>query len=107
MTGDPQSVFPILCLSNNTVSVEDDEPVEDAGERCIVRYCKLCRFKLEQSILDDENRLEIEVVRRLVQQQEVRILGFEYQQLNPGLLATGELTEPVLVMISQPVSPEC
>ncbi len=80
-------------IADGAVVPEDDEPVEAAEEPPIVGHRDHRAVELGETVLERLGRHEVEVVGRLVEQEQRRAADLEQQDLEPGLLPTAQRLE--------------
>ena len=77
-------------LVHAPVGTEDEESVEGAGEPPVVRDRDDGSLERGEALLERLGGVQVEVVRRLVEQQQRRPGQFEQQDLQPRLLTSGQ-----------------
>ena len=83
----------LVGLVDPAVGAEHEEPVEPAGEPPVVGHRDDRAVERRQPLLQRLGRDQVEVVGRLVEQQQGRAGQLEQQDLQPGLLAAGQRLE--------------
>ena len=93
-------------LVDAAVRAVDQEPVEAAGEPPVVRHRDHRALEGLQAGLERLGALDVEVVGRLVEQQQRRAGQLEQQDLEPRLLAPAERLELLLSRVGELVAVE-
>src|SRR6185437_16660506 len=83
-------------LADDAVGAEDEEAVEGAGEPAVVGDGEDSALVGLQTILEGLGGFEVQVVGGLVEEQGRRALELQQQDLEAGLLAAGEVVEPLV-----------
>src|ERR1700756_3465733 len=83
-------------LADHAVRAEDEEAVEGPREPAVVSDREDGPLVALKPVLERLGRLQVEVVRRLVEQQRGRALQLEQQDLEPRLLPAGQLAEQLI-----------
>src|SRR5690606_40938599 len=104
VTGVQTCALPIF--PDPAVAAEDQEPVEGAGEPAVVGDGQDRALERLQALLERLRRLQVEVVRRLVEEQGGDALEFQQEDLEAGLLAAGEPVEGLLGLAGEFVRSE-
>jgi hypothetical protein len=73
-------------LTDHAVGTEDEEAVEGAGKPAVVGNREHGSLVGLQAVLEGLGRLQVKVIRRLIEQKGGRSLQFEQQNLEPRLL---------------------
>src|SRR5579863_2964499 len=88
-------------LAGDAVGAEDEEAVEGAGEPAVVGDGEDGALVGLQAVLESLGRFEVQVVGGLVEEQGRRALELQQQDLEAGLLAAGEVAEPLVALALQ------
>jgi len=93
-------------VGDRAVVTEDNETIKSAQEPTVVGNSNDCAIELRQPGFECFGRHEVEVVSRLIEQQQRCPGQFEQQDLKSGLLATRQCVERLLGAPLQFVTPE-
>src|SRR4051794_28693155 len=91
-------------LVDPAVGAEDHEPVEGPGEPAVVGDGENGALERGERLLQGLGREDVEVVGRLVEQEERRAGELEQQDLEPRLLAPRHRPERLLSLVGEPVA---
>ena len=100
----PSSHTGSVGLVDRAVRAVDQEPVEAAGEPAVVGHREHRALEGLEPLLQRLGRLHVEVVGRLVEQQQRRAGQLEQQDLEARLLAAGQRLEALLGGVRQLVA---
>ena len=93
-------------LAHAAVRAEHEEAVERPREPPVVRHGEHRALETRERVLERLGRDEVEVVGRLVEQQQRRARQLEQQDLQPRLLPARERVERLLGLAHEPVAVE-
>src|SRR5947209_5526182 len=88
------------------VRPEDQEPVERARAPTVVRHRDDGALVRLQRILEGFCAVEVEVVRRLVEEQQGRSSQLQQEDLEPRLLASRQPLDPLISLVLELVAPQ-
>src|SRR5689334_14635721 len=94
----------LVHFGHPAVRTEVQEPVERLGEPPVVRDRDDCALEVVQRVLQRFRRREVEVVGRLVEQQQRGTGQLQQQDLEPCLLAAAEVLEPLVARLVEPIA---